>query len=96
VRARYPLVGAVGKPLFANVVVAEIVPELGLRSVDAKYPYAVLLVLKFKSKRVLVAASALVNESVNTATHKKRWRGGNNTVVSYTTRVLICQCDALH
>jgi ribosomal protein L39E len=88
VRARYPLVGAVGKPLFANVVVAEIVPELGLRSVDAKYPYAVLLLLKFKSNRVVVAASTLIkeSESVAVATHRRCWRRGNNTVVSYTTR----------
>jgi len=36
VRAKYPLVGAVGKPLFAKVVVGETLPELGLSAVEAK------------------------------------------------------------
>jgi hypothetical protein len=36
VRARYPLVGAEGKPLFAKVVVGEMLPELGVSAVEAK------------------------------------------------------------
>jgi len=34
--ARYPLVGAVGKLLFAKVVVGEINPEPGVSAVEAK------------------------------------------------------------
>jgi hypothetical protein len=98
VRARYPLVGAVGNPLFAKLVVGEMLPELGLSAVEAKKEYEALALLKFKSKRVVVAASTLIKEieSVAVATHRRCWRRGKNTVLSYTTRVLICQCDALH